>query len=168
MYNPADWYWVVAGSTTQVWCSARMAYVPVTDTTYASWLASGYTPSTVASEDDLVVLMQEQWEPLANAAGVIVTSTSTPTINGTYAIDASARTFIYDLAYDVANGGSLPGGGTTFDYPDINGIQHAFSATNFSNFAAAIESFIAARLAAYTASIKGTPTPLPPNTLTIA
>lgn len=39
-FNPSDWYWIVAGSTSQVYSSARNIYVPLTDTDYLAWLAA--------------------------------------------------------------------------------------------------------------------------------
>ena len=52
-YTPSNWYWVVAGSTTQVYSSAASDYVPVADATYVAWLAAGNRPSTIASETEL-------------------------------------------------------------------------------------------------------------------
>lgn len=52
-YNPSDWYWIVAGSTTQVYSSARNDYFPVSDATYVAWLAGGRTATRIASEADL-------------------------------------------------------------------------------------------------------------------
>jgi len=46
-------YWVVAGSTTQVYSSAVAAYVPVEDATYAAWLIEGHRPTRIASEAEL-------------------------------------------------------------------------------------------------------------------
>lgn len=59
-YNPANWYWIVAGSTTQVYSSAAVAYVPVTDPTYLAWLANGNKPTSIAVEQDL-------WDVLSRA-----------------------------------------------------------------------------------------------------
>jgi hypothetical protein len=36
IYNPTSWYWVVGGNQTEVWSSAALAYVPVTDATYVA------------------------------------------------------------------------------------------------------------------------------------
>jgi len=48
-------YWVVAGSTTEVYSSAAGDYVPVTDPTYVAWLDNGtYVP--------LPVPTQAEWE----------------------------------------------------------------------------------------------------------
>lgn len=49
-FNPTNWYWVVAGSTTQVYSSATGDYVPVADAAYVAWKASGKTPSNIVSE----------------------------------------------------------------------------------------------------------------------
>jgi hypothetical protein len=68
-YNAQNWYWVVAGSTTQVYSSAAVAYVPVADPTYVAWLATGGRPTKIAVEQDL-------WDVLT-AAGVAVPATAT-------------------------------------------------------------------------------------------
>ncbi len=54
------WYWIVAGSASQVYSSAAVAYVPISDATYLAWLAAGNTPTAIASEQDL-------WDTLALA-----------------------------------------------------------------------------------------------------
>lgn len=50
VYIATAWYWVVNGSTTQVYSSASNTYVPVTDPTYSAWLAVGNKPTNIASE----------------------------------------------------------------------------------------------------------------------
>jgi hypothetical protein len=52
-YNPANWYWIVNGSTTQVYSSASNTYVPATDATYSTWLVQGNKPSRIVSEVEL-------------------------------------------------------------------------------------------------------------------
>lgn len=59
VFNAANWYWVVAGSTTQVFSSASGTYVPITDTTYESWLATAH-PSRIASEAELSAVLAQQ------------------------------------------------------------------------------------------------------------
>lgn len=69
-YTPANWYWVVAGSATQVYSSASGGYVPVSDATYAAWLATGRNPTRIASEAELgEVLAAHGLRPVA--AGVL-------------------------------------------------------------------------------------------------
>lgn len=52
-YNPKDWYWIVAGSTAQVYSSASGNYTPVSNATYQSWLAKGNLPSKIDTEANL-------------------------------------------------------------------------------------------------------------------
>ena len=52
-YNPRDWYWIVAGSTTQVYSSKIGNYVPISDAAYVAWLAAGNTPSRIGTEAEL-------------------------------------------------------------------------------------------------------------------
>lgn len=69
-YNPANWYWIVAGSATQVFSSASGNYVATGDATYQAWLAGGNTPTRIASEAELGdVLAPYQIRPVA--AGVL-------------------------------------------------------------------------------------------------
>lgn len=60
-YTPQDWYWAVAGSTTQVWSSRARAYVPVDDAAYLAWLAAGHVPTPIASEADLWDVLATQY-----------------------------------------------------------------------------------------------------------
>lgn len=52
-YNPANWYWVVNGSTTQVFSSAIGDYVPISDPTFLAWVASGCAATVIDSEASL-------------------------------------------------------------------------------------------------------------------
>lgn len=61
MYDPADWYWIVAGDKTQVWSSARKAYVPVSDTVYQAWGADGRRPTRIESETSLAAVLNDQY-----------------------------------------------------------------------------------------------------------
>ena len=67
-FNPLNWYWIVNGSTTQVFASAGGNYVPVADAAYAAFLADGNQPTRIASEAELgAVLAQHRIRP-ANAS----------------------------------------------------------------------------------------------------
>lgn len=60
-YNPNDWYWIVAGSVTQVYSSKVGDYVQVNDPAYSAWKLSGGAAPAIDSEDTLS-------EILANAS----------------------------------------------------------------------------------------------------
>ncbi len=69
-YNPSDWYWIVAGSTTQVYSSKAGDYVLSLDTGYQDWLTAGGAPTRIASEAELgEVLAARMLRPVA--AGVL-------------------------------------------------------------------------------------------------
>ena len=52
-FNPANWYWIVGGSTTQVYSSAVGDFVPVADAAYQTWLAKGNQPTKIDTETNL-------------------------------------------------------------------------------------------------------------------
>jgi hypothetical protein len=52
-FNVADWYWIVAGSDSQVYSSAAAAYKPVDNPEYVAWLEAGGVPTAILNEDEL-------------------------------------------------------------------------------------------------------------------
>jgi hypothetical protein len=57
--DPSSHYWVVAGSTTEVYSGATNTYVPVNDSTYVTWSQTNQ-PSQIASEIELWTVMQQR------------------------------------------------------------------------------------------------------------
>ena len=49
-YDPSNWYWIVNGSTTQVYSSKAGDYVPVANATYVAWRAAGGVAKPGAGE----------------------------------------------------------------------------------------------------------------------
>lgn len=77
-YIPSKWYWIVGGSTTQVFYSASGNYVPVTDAAYVAWLAAGNIPKQIDTEQSLYqVLVNSGVDPGVLAASTNVTVPST-------------------------------------------------------------------------------------------
>jgi hypothetical protein len=77
----------------------------------------------------------------ALAAGIAIVSTSTPTLNGAYAIDTAAVSVIDGIYAGIRGGDDLPGGGATFSYRDIAGAPHDFSEATFAAFAKAVRDY---------------------------
>ncbi len=167
MIFASNWYWSVGGSQTQVWSSARAQFVPVTDAAYSAWLAAGHVATRILNAGELYEVLMAQWVPAVQATGVQVTSTANPALNGTYAIDAVAQAQLSALSTGIAAGKPLPGGGTTFNYPDMSRAMHAFSAADFLNFATAIEGFLYSFEQNLMALLNGQNAPLPAPSLTI-
>jgi hypothetical protein len=69
-YDPTNWYWIVAGSTTSVFSSATGNYVPASNAAYQAWIGAGNSPTSIVSEAELGdVLAPYQIRPVA--AGVL-------------------------------------------------------------------------------------------------
>lgn len=52
-YTPRNWYWIVAGDSSQVYSSKDAAYVQPSDAGFLAWLESGNKPTRIASETEL-------------------------------------------------------------------------------------------------------------------
>ena len=78
----------------------------------------------------------------AIAAGIQITSTSTSSLNGTYAIGPNNQTAISAVMTGIANGLGLPGSGSTFYYLDTSGTPHSFTADQFKAFATAVRDYL--------------------------
>ena len=77
------------------------------------------------------------------AAGIQITSTGTPALNGTYGIDADARANISGIVAGLAIGaGFPPADAATLDYGDIAGQVHTFTQDQFKNFAKAVRDYM--------------------------
>lgn len=75
-------------------------------------------------------------------AGLGVTSTGTPALNATYALDQTTLDQIGSVARDAAAGLGLPGGGGTFIYPDASGTPHSFSSANVQDLYKAMRDYM--------------------------
>lgn len=90
----------------------------------------------------VTALSPDQAFAAALAGGLAIVSTGTKALNATYAIDAPQQQRISGIAAGISARNRLPGGGSTFQYPDLSGADHDFGATDFLNFAAAVEDYV--------------------------
>lgn len=56
-FTPVNWYWVVAGSSSQVYSSTAGDYVTVDDATYQAWLAAGNKSTQIDTEANLAAVL---------------------------------------------------------------------------------------------------------------
>ncbi|MDE1906632.1 MAG: hypothetical protein KGH75_09310, partial [Rhodospirillales bacterium] len=98
------------------------------------------------------------------AAGLGITSTGTPALNGTYSVDATAQHNIQAVQIYIQANGKFPGSSGTYAWLDKAGAPHAFpTVAEFTAFATAVADFVAdLQMIIYT----GTGT-LPADTATI-
>lgn len=52
-YDPANWYWIVAGDNTRVYSSAIGDYTTLDNADYVAFLGRGNAPTRIASEIEL-------------------------------------------------------------------------------------------------------------------
>lgn len=62
-YDPFDWYWIVDGSTIDVYSSRRAEYVPVDDMEYTAWMSEGRVSTRIALHVDLVDVLRKAGVP---------------------------------------------------------------------------------------------------------
>ncbi len=138
IFNPSNWYWAVGSSTTQVWSSARVQYVPVTDSTYVAWSANSSNATTrIRNTSEILEVLNTHWLPSIMATGFPAISSSNPTLNDTYSFSPNAVQYISGISTGIAAGKGLPGGGSTFIY-----AGHTFTSSEFLNFASVMENFV--------------------------
>jgi hypothetical protein len=138
-YDVTNWYWFVAGNTSQVYSSAEAQYVPSSDATYLAWAASN-TTTNVLNAAELFQVLSLQWVPLIFQAGITLTSISTPSLNGNYPLDPTSQSYITSVAASIANGKGLPGKGSRRLSFIFNGVS--FTSANFLNFASAVRDYV--------------------------
>ncbi len=97
------------------------------------------------------------------AAGVTVTCTSAPALNGTYGCAPQDQANLTALTDGIANSQGLPGGGASFAYLDAAVIPHTFTAAQIMELAVAIRNYV---YSTTIACMSGQT--LPSNVLTIA
>lgn len=125
--------------------------------TYQAWLKAGNTADPVPS----ATLAQQAAVMLA--AGLAVTSTGTPALDGTYAADPQTQSDLMAEVLSLAVNSAFTNGTASLGWPDIYGAYHTFNATQFKALATALGAFAGA-LKPIIASNSGT---LPSASVTI-
>ncbi len=127
----------------------------VISTTDARYLAFVNPPATAASAAAAALL-----------AGLAITSTSTPTINGTYPLDSTTQFEINSVMLFIQTNGDFPGGSSNYSWFDLAGAAHIFPGIAvFKEWATAIANYVAA-LKLYGAGAPGAT--LPNSAVTIS
>lgn len=81
------------------------------------------------------------------AITLTITSTSTPSVSGTYNIGGTLESNgIQGEANAVALNGTFADGSEALNWPDIKGVGHSFTVAQFKAFAAAAGLFMAQRM----------------------
>lgn len=102
---------------------ANFVAPPVPEPTAAEQILTGYSALTTA--------------------GLSITSTGSPSISATYAVDEKSQANLSGIAATIGFLGEFPGGGSSFVYPDISSNPIVFSSVaDFRKFYSAYVSFV--------------------------
>jgi hypothetical protein len=153
-YNPA----IAAPSPVTGWYDTDLLSYPnlpplsdLLQVTAAQWTARMANPSgwavsngaLVAFTPPAPVLTLAQQATLALAAGITITSTGTPSLNGTYTCDATAQARITSVQAYIQANGKFPGSTTTMTWVLMNGSVITFPTTSeFTAFATAVANYV--------------------------
>jgi hypothetical protein len=144
--------------------------VAVTDATYNALFVAQESGQQIVPDTNgnpiAVAVTPTPAQLAANAinAGLTISSTSTPAINGTYAVDANAQSKLNAVTTYVMLNNAFPANQSAMPWADMSGAAHALSIANFKAFATAIANYVA-ELDLYA---NGALTTIPANTVTIA
>ncbi len=78
------------------------------------------------------------------AAGIALTSTGTPALNATYALDSVSTGQIFQIGLYANQFGVFPSGDATQPYPDAGGTSHSFTVTAFIAFLKVVAPLVSA------------------------
>jgi hypothetical protein len=136
--------WYDTGEFPYLALPSSVDLLPLTPTQWADAQANpnGWAVSSgtlVAYTPPAPVLTLAQQAQVALGAGVAVTSTGTPALNGTYPIDPLTQGRIASVSTYILVNGKFPGSATTYAWVDVAGAAHVFPSTAaFQAFATAI------------------------------
>ncbi len=116
---------------------------------------------------DAPVLLPAQQAAVAMAAGIILTSTGTPALDGQYSLSATAQSNVNATVTYILLNGTFPGGGDTMPWVDQTGSAHLWPSVDvFKLFATVFADYVAA-VSLYALS-NGQDGSLPSNAITIS
>jgi Domain of unknown function (DUF4376) len=99
--NIADHYWIVGGSTTQVYSSKTNTYVPPDDADYVAWTAGKWATS-IDSESELAAVLQSRGSQLP--AWIFNAPSFVQPTPGAYSKD-QLKAYCYDTRWRKEQGG---------------------------------------------------------------
>ena len=139
--TPHDCYYLVGEDRHNVLSSKRMTFVPVGDTDYQSFLASGMHPKwsmDVGALGD--VLLREQM-PRLLSEGLTVDFVNNPDDSGTYPLHGASFEHLRQLAVEHYSGMGLPD--ATVHIADINGHYHVLEGEQVGKLYKACRDYVA-------------------------
>jgi hypothetical protein len=108
---------------------------------YQAWLAAGNTALPASAQSNPAKAASDLATRLA--AGLAITSTAYPALDGTYATDPASQQQVQATALYIAVNGRFPAALSALPWPDVSGAQHTFPTTaEFQAFASALGDYV--------------------------
>lgn len=122
--------------------------------------------TTLAAYNPAPVYTLPQQATIALAGTLTIVSTSTPAMNGPYAVDATTQSHIQSEISAIMLDATFADGTTTVVWPDMANpsVDHTFTVAEFTVFARAVGAYVAALYKV----INGTLTALPSSSVIVA
>jgi hypothetical protein len=94
----------------------------------------------------VLTLAQQADQALAErlAAGIVITSTSNPDLDATYALDPTSTAQIFQIGLYASQFGVFPSGGGVVMYPEIRSLPRLFTIQQFIAFLRAVAPLVSA------------------------
>ena len=112
----------------------------------STWTVDFATTSSPTCNGNVASVIASFAAPSSVPATLQITSTGTPSLNGTYSISPIAQTQITNTTQFLQLYSGFPSGstvpGSTIAWPDIYNNPHTFNATSWKNFSAAVSNFV--------------------------
>ena len=132
----------------------------------AGWTYNADGTFTPPPEPAPVPPTAQEQAAAAMSAGLIITSTGTPELNGTYGLDSNSQQNVIGTVTAILLTGNFPNGQSTMPWIDQNQQPHMWPSTaEFKIFATAFSTFVS-NVALYAAS-NGASGSIPSNEVTI-
>ncbi len=109
------------------------------------WIASFVNGAWTFSAPAIPVLTLQQQAQASVSAGLTITSTGTPALDGKYTCDGIAQGKIASVSTYILVNSKFPGGAASYPWIDAAGAPHTFPTTGaFQAFATAVADYVAA------------------------
>lgn len=121
--------------TNLVWAAVPTGVTPIQGWSYAAGTFSA-PPALMAAPT-----LPQQAATAINA-GLSISSTTTPALNGTYPASATAQAQINAEVTSILLNGTFADGTSTIEWLDVTGTAHSFTVAQFKTLATAIGVFV--------------------------
>jgi hypothetical protein len=141
-------FWIFTSAQLPEWADGQIAVADITGVSPAP--AAGWTATNSAGNWSFAAPAAPpapgpaQLAVTALSAGLALTSTGTPALNATYALDPESRADMLAEMVSLLANSTFTNGTTSLAWPDAANTMHTFNVTEFKAFATAAGAYVGA------------------------